>query len=205
MSGARIEEKRIARDIETIAGFSETDTAGRLRPPDLLPVVAPGTRLRDRGGEEGRLHLLDRRRGQHARAARPPPRRGKGMAVRVPHRLGSHGGQVRRRGGCRRRAGGAASGTRCRRGADHLRRGRGNHLRSRHGGKPRLGRHPRSGKLRLLRNSQGKDYLSAGAGHGVAAERLAADACGRRGTSGSSRRTWSRARACGARESPWRW
>ena len=31
------------------------------------------------------------------------------------------------------------------------------------------------GKLRLLRNSQGKDYLSAGAGHGVAAERLAAD------------------------------
>ena len=60
-------------------------------------------------------------------------------------------------------------------------------------------------ELRALRNAAGQDYLSAGAAHGVAPERLGAERLSAAATSGSSKCTSSRGRALEGGSSRWPW
>ena len=133
------------------------------QPADLLRRMGAGAGVRDGPGTGGRLRGA---RGRRRQPARPACRFGvgaPGLAVRLPHRLGPDGRQVRRGHRGSRRAGGAAGRPRGAGGAGGLRGGRGDHLRPRHAGQQGVGGGPGRGRAHR-REECGRQELHRGRG-----------------------------------------
>ncbi len=164
MSGVRVEEERLARDIEAIARMQRGRLANRLQPSDVLPLVAARPRLR----------ASPRRERPAATCASMPPAtctRGRALCRRS-RRPGCAGPTSTR---CPREADSTASWGRGRalevlRAAPAARRGARSCSRKRREppfGLGMVGSRAWAGtlgpeKLRRLRNRQGQDYFCGG-------------------------------------------